>query len=330
MKNKNEINEASSYPTNNAPTTSTSSINGTKATTVMVQEPDLKKTVADLKGSEANIMVTNEELGSTTKLPGKLDYLSEVKDDAGQVSKPFTINGKQYQMVRAITSERKKVMGVYSIDERDEEGKNIIYDLKEFEENVAKKYLNENPEDETQLPTNTGGDQQMNYFEGHKHFIVNEKSGRVRKFKDTNELAAAKMAKGEKYMGLKEFKKFLEATLFGKKQKPIEEDVPATPPVQEPAAVTHMFDLIDHALPKDVYDNIKQNPTAQEAAINNWIGRIGVPADKLNNIIATLRNAAKTPASTTSTSTSVSSAPVSSAPVSEGKNILRTIKVKDI
>jgi len=278
------------------PSTTTNTVSNKKSPTVYVKRQDLKQTANDLRDTGATIMATNEDAKSLN-IPGKLNYLSEIKDAEGNISKPFTINGKNYQMVRAYTPEG-ETMGVCSLDEIDENGDHMIYDTKYFEENVVKKYfepLEKAPEPmvaETDEPSD-GGEQNSQFFEGHKHFIVNDKTHKVRKFKSIAELAKAHMDEGERYMGLKEFKKFLDETLFGKRQKPIEEETPAPQPVQIPQAVTHMFEMIDKALPKDAYNNIKQNPVAQEAAINSWVDRIGVPPDKLNNIIANLRNVAK-------------------------------------
>jgi hypothetical protein len=53
----------------------------------------------------------------------------------------------------------------------------------------------------------------------YKHFIVNEKNGKFKKFKTIPELAATIMLEDEKYMGLYEFKKFFEYRVFGVPKK---------------------------------------------------------------------------------------------------------------
>lgn len=331
MKNKkaqNNISEETSITTGGSTSSTTPGTSGSdKKTTVYTKPQDLKKTVTDLKGTDATVLVTNEAKGA--KPIGKFSYLSEVKDDkTGEISKPFTINGKQYQVVRAMSPERKPVMGVYSLDERDEEGKNIIYDLKEFENNIAKKHLNEEPAKEAQIPQDTsdGSDKNLNFFKGHKHFIVNDKTGRVKKFKNIEEIANYKMEEGDKYMPIQKFRKYLDETLFGSRAIKEEPQTGAVKP-EEPQAVTHLFNLIDNALPKDVYQNIKQNPVAQSAAITGWIDRIGVPQTQVNNLVNYLRGAVKqAPQQTTTTTVS---APAS-APVTESKNVIKTLKVNDL
>jgi hypothetical protein len=358
MKNKkNKIKEGAlsqgitSYDTSNTTTTGSSG----KHPTVVVPQNKLKDTAAKLKGTDAQIMVQKEEKEIKTDLksvlkPSNFTYLSEVKDaKTNKISQPFTINGKQYQICRAITPERKKVTAVYSLDERDENGKNIIYDLKEFEENVAKKAIEESEKEEKSKKEETkeknkeekeeNKDKEdinkAEFFKGCKHFIVNLNSGKIKKFKSIEELAKAKMDGNEKYMGIKEFKKYLDESLFGKrniKEAPAAPAPAATTQTSEPSAVTHMMGLIDRALPSNTFDNIKQNPNAQKFAIIDFIKKVGVPADKLNDIINTVRGLAKQPTSkpATPTNTAPATTPAPAAPVTENVRIIKKIKKKDI
>ena len=66
------------------------------------------------------------------------------------------------------------------------------------------------------------GQESLNLSE-FKHYLVNEKSGKFRKFKNIVELAAAVMDKEEKYMPIKEFRRFFEERVFGGKPKKDEE-----------------------------------------------------------------------------------------------------------
>ena len=74
-----------------------------------------------------------------------------------------------------------------------------------------------------------------------KHYLVNEKTGKFRKFKNVVELAAAVMVEDEKYMPIKEFRKYFEEKVFGGKPKRSEEvineliaDAPAAPVAAQP------------------------------------------------------------------------------------------------
>jgi hypothetical protein len=67
-----------------------------------------------------------------------INYLSKVKDmNTGEVSKPFTIADKNYQMVRGYDNNRQIVLGVMCMDELNEAGDNVIHSLDHFETNIA-------------------------------------------------------------------------------------------------------------------------------------------------------------------------------------------------
>jgi len=154
-----------------------------------------------------------------------IKYLSNVKDGkTGEVSKPFVIGGKNYQMVRGITPSKEVVMAVYCHDELDENGENVIHPVKHFEENIA------NPMKEQMASVKeTGGydyageerayhDKEafMDYLnlvglEGFKHFFVNIKTGEIKaKFKSTKEMikSGVKLGPDEDYMDAKTLKRY--------------------------------------------------------------------------------------------------------------------------
>jgi hypothetical protein len=197
-----------------------------KEPTVLTTQQDLKKTLKTLgTDAKANVMVLpddgklieNDIDVIEPKDPETIKYLSNVVDSkTGEISKPFTISGKQYQVVRGITPSQNVVMGVYCYDETDEQGENKIYPIQHFEKNIAKpaKDLIEGElvnQKESQ-PSNS-----LNLNE-YKHFIVSE-SGKIRKYKTLEELAKANMQENEKYMGLSEFKKYVYERLFGQRNK---------------------------------------------------------------------------------------------------------------
>lgn len=153
----------------------------------------------------------------------KMRYISNVKDkNTGDISKPFTVKGKTYQMCRAMTPTRDIVLGVYSHDEKDEDGTNIVYSTEEFEENIAKKAVEEEMKPETssikkpEMTEKTSPSLNLGDF---KHFLVNLKKGKFRKFKNIEDLAKGNMSEEETYMNLGNFKKYFGETLFGKKEK---------------------------------------------------------------------------------------------------------------
>jgi hypothetical protein len=260
--------------------------------------------------------------------PMKLEYLSEIKDsETGEVSKPFTIADKKYQMVRAMAPDRQKVMGVYCMDEVDGEGNNIIHDVKHFEENIAKKAIQETgvvEPDGPEAATLMGLEEKKeNSFAGHKHFIVNQKTGKARKFKSIEELAKAKMGEDEKYMGIREFKKFVDEALFGagKKSMVKELDDAVTGSESQNLGDEEMTILaqklmkqISQKIPSGTIDSIKRNKKAQSEVIAAFAELVGVPRNGLSNLVSTIKDLAKP------------SKQQGQAPVTEK----RIIKVKDI
>ena len=201
-----------------------------------------------------------------------IKYLSNVKDHkTGEISKPFTIGDKRYQMVRGTTPKKEVVMGVYCLDDMNEAGENIIHPVDYFDENIAKKAMNEGgfdyaaaerdyhdkeslkdlpkkdktsnniPEKHRKAiekqnakmpnamknimnPNKSNESLKLSEF---KHFLVNKKNGKVRKFKRDEELAKGNMTEDESYMNLNNFKKHVDEALFGNKRGRVSEvDVP--------------------------------------------------------------------------------------------------------
>lgn len=252
-----------------------------------------------------------------------LEYLSEVIDsESGEISKPFKIDGKKYQMVRAITPNKEKIMGVYSFNEVDENGNAVIYDVNEFE----KKLLN-NKSNKTKHEKMENENKTSNSFEGYKHFIVNPKLGKARKFKTIEELAKAKMDEGEKYMGIKEFKKFVDEALFGARKtiKENPEEMDGQSDEEMHAKAKKLMDLISKRIPSNIIGTIKTNKVAQREVIAAFAELIGVPRNGLSQLIAGIKDIAKS-----QTGTQQSSQTDTSGQMNEGKKVIKKIKIKDI
>jgi hypothetical protein len=242
-----------------------------------------------------------------------IEYLSNVEDEDGNISGPFNVSGKNYQVIRGITPSKEVVLAVYCHDDVDDEGNNQIYDMDYFEENfvnpamiqqendrlaeesaleeeksfsqeevntelpltpdnikgyddfyinvknntITKRWksgewmksnddlgsdddfmdkaevikhmkslrpkINEEPvsgklPDEPVLAKSLDGDKAIGLGD-YKFFLVDNKTGKFRKFKTVEELAKANMQPTEKLMGLKEMKRFFESKVFGDKGK---------------------------------------------------------------------------------------------------------------
>lgn len=316
---KKKLNELDTSTTSSTmmPSTSQTTSTNPKGTifvsTKDIKKPEITKTIEKAKQNKIDIKIVEGE--NETK---KLKYLSEILDEVtGDVSKPFTISGKNYQMVRALTPDRQKVMAVCSLDDVDETGKNIIYDLQEFEEKIAKKSLAETMPSEE----NNKKDFVPN-FEGYKHFIVDKKTGKARKFKSIEELAKAQMNEDEKYMSVKEFRKYVDETLFGSSKKHVVSEVGLTGAESDEemnAKAQKLMKMIQKRIPTAIIDTIKTNKIAQREVIAAFAELIGVPRNGLSQLIAGIKSLAK--AATTSGQQQS---------VTEGKKIIKKVKIKNI
>jgi hypothetical protein len=307
----------------------------------MVKKNELTQTIKDLKGQEINILPVNEindviqpQDAATIK------YLSNVKDpNTGQITQPFNISDKKYQMVRGITPNKNIVLGVYCFDEINEDGSNMIYNVDEFENKVAKpmlereKLTNESEEKSSQPESLNLGE--------YKHFIVNEKNGKFKKFKTIPELAATTMLEDERYMGLREFKKFFETRVFGApKRKELAENEPMQPQVDIKRDVDVLLTTISRN--SNILNKIRKinNPIEKSQFLVKIADLIGLGLPKFAETVRTLKNQAKErtpqsmatqPAATQATATqpAATQPAATQQPVVENV-VLRTIKKKDI
>lgn len=332
--------QISSYPTSS--TTSQSNKPGVNVNIKKkdLSDPSLQQNLSKLKNPSVTVVDESNELK-----PNRLKYLSEVKDSkTGNISKPFTIKNKNYQMVRAIGEDKKPIMGVYSLDERNENGENIIYGIDEFEKmiggregmSVKNEDVIDEPADEVN-PNSKADEMGGPSFAGYKHYIVNRKSGKARKFKNVEELAKANMTEEEEYMGIKGFKKYVDEVLFGGNKKQVKEidaqgnntqvtDTQTqvtntqtsagqgTSPIEQKmqASAEKLMELIKTKIPNDVVHQITTNHIAQREVILAFAEMVGVPNTEINKIILGIKGMGK------NTTGAVS------------ENVVRLIKVKDL
>jgi hypothetical protein len=272
-------------------------INEVDSPTIMVPKSDLKQTISDLKGQKVNILPIDGSITETDdviepKDRATIKYLSNVKDaNTGEISKPFTIGDKKYQMVRGLAPDNKVVMGVYCFDDLDGSGENIVHDMQYFEENIAKPmkeamHVKEEPQPVENKTIGLGE---------YRHYIVNEKTGKFRKFKSIEELAKATMNEEEKYMGIREFKKYFEGKVFGPKKHMVNEVTPTGDESDEEMNIKakKLMDLIQKRIPSNVITTIK-TPVARREVISAFAEMIGVPRNGLAQLISGLKDLSKT------------------------------------
>ena len=274
-----------------------------------LENPNTTKQLAGLKKKNPNIEFDLEPTAKSTTTsissmmeqpesviqpqdPATLKYLSNVIDNnTGNISQPFTIADKQYQMVRAMAPNKEVMLGVYCFDEFDDNGENIIYPSDHFEKTIALP-MKEKLEMENKIIEIADENKSIGLSE-YKHYIVNEKTGKFRKFKSVEELAKANMCEGEKYMGIKEFKKFFESKVFGYKKNIVSEESPTGQESDEDmnAKAKKLMDMIGKKIPSNIISTIK-TPVARREVIAAFAEMIGVPRTGLANLISGLKDIA--------------------------------------
>jgi hypothetical protein len=293
-------------------------------------------TLKDLKGQDATFRPSaefahlfNSSLKETEGViepqdQATIKYLSNVKDkETGEISKPFSIGDKKYQMVRGLNSNKEVVMAVYCFDDMNDAGENMIQSIEEFEANVAKPMLEKE---------NLGEEEKFEEtYEGYKHYLVNKTTNEVKKFKTIGEMLSCEKSGDEEYMSVGSFKKYMNERLFGssKRKNEVLYEVGVNGEESDEEMnikAKKLMDLIIKRIPNNVISTIT-TPVAQREVIAAFAEMIGVPRNGLSNLISGLKDISK-----------------QQAPVAEGKvvtknelmesispkKVIKTIKVKDI
>lgn len=317
-----------------------------------------KKTAAELhKASDAGVVsisvkdkqglfteddVLEPEAVITPQDSATIKYLSNVVDDkTGEISQPFTISDKRYQMVRGMGIDKQVVMAVFCHDETDDNGENIIHSIEEFEKNIAIPMREKLELESMEEPSLQGADIQMvpetkgDTYEGRKHFLVKKGTNEVRSFSSIKEMLECGKSEEEQYMGVSEFKKHMNEKMFGSKKRGVETLTEISPTGEESdeemnVKAKKLMDMIGKKIPTNIITTIK-TPVAQREVIAAFAELIGVPRNGLANLVSGLKDLAKQ-----------STAPTE--PIAESKimtknqlieslkpnKVIRTIKIKDI
>ena len=199
-----------------------------------------------------------------------IKYLSNVEDaNTGEISQPFKIGEKSFQMVMGITPSKEIVMCVYCHDDKDENGENIIHNVNYFEENIVNPYIQEMVQFGDNI-AESDDIQSLNLSE-YNHFYVNEKTLKVRKFKNIQEITKSAINNDETYMGKREFKRFFENQVFGPRGRRMAKN-----------EASQNEELID----ENAFLNFIKNPATQRPdvknAIKNMVKKVKQFIDKLN------------------------------------------------
>lgn len=287
--------------------------------------------------------ITTEEETIEPKDKETIKYLSNIKDSTtGEVSKPFTIRGKNYQMVRGTNTSGEVVVGVYCHDDIDADGVNIIHPTEYFEKNIASP-MKENEIDFAGEETNFNDKEDlMNYLnlvglEGYNHFFVNVNTGDiVAKFKNTKEMATSgvKLGQGEDYMDAKALKRFRFGDYFKNdiSEGDLSPEDSGTNIPKLKADVKKLANLIKTKF--SIYLSKLNKPIEQAQFLTAMANEIGVPLSKLSSIISTYKDIADNrPAMSSNASPQAESRVITKKKLDEkinGKVIIKKVKIKDI
>lgn len=321
MTQKININEM--LPTDNQHTSTTTSGSKDGATVNIKKkdiatDPNLIKNLS--KSGKVNINVIEEDIEPEAVIEPQDDstikYLSNIRDvKTDKVSQPFTIGDKKYQMVRGIMPSKEIVMAVFCHDELNENGENIIHPIEHFEKNIVKPIMEKEAmmqqeamlgndiEEKEQKPEtkkfNFSDDNDSLNLSQTKHYLVNPKTGKFRRFKTIQELAAATMNEDEKYMNLREFKRYFENKIFGIQKKNINE----TEPTELSADKTNVDSLKTDT--KKLVGLIKQRFEIPLGKLDKEIEKVqflesmaevlGLDVTKLPSLISSLKTIVKSP-----------------------------------
>lgn len=243
-----------------------------------------------------------------------IKYLSNVKDkNSGEISKPFNIADKRYQMVRGENGKKEVVLGVYCFDELNENGENIIHPVDYFEENIAKPMKEASMVgqdiqvvDEFDYSSAENEYHDKNKFidylnltdvePGYKHFFIDLSTGEiVAKFKSTKEMikSGVKLGPNQDYMDAKTLKRFRFGDYFkgGVNEANGTED--GTNVSKLKSDVKKLTTLIKNKF--SVYLSKLDKPIEQAEFLSAMAAEVGVPLNKLSSIINNYKDIANQP-----------------------------------
>jgi len=283
-------------------------------------EPENEKSGISMFGETENIQpdaVIEPQDQQTIK------YLSNVKDvKTGEISQPFTIKDKKYQMVRGVYPDGKISLAVFCHDDLNEMGDNIIHSMDYFEENFVK------PLTELDSPKTN----ESETYEGFKHFLVNKQTNEIRKFKSIEEMLSSEKSVDEEYMGVSGLKKYMNERLFGARKRSEERLTEVTPTGEENdeemnLKAKKLMDLIGKRIPQNIIKTIT-TPVAQREVIAAFAELIGVPRTGLSQLLSGLKDISKREEQPISERKIITKKSLEETLIAN--KVIKTIKVKDI
>jgi len=299
-----------------------------------LDNPAISKSSSSSSSSNTSMAIQMENVDAqiTPQDKATIKYLSNVKDsNTNEISKPFTIGEKKYQMVRGMTPEKNIVVGVYCFDDVDDNGENIIHPMDYFEENIA------NPMKETMGMQ--GQDIKVaeeDTYQGFKHFLVNKRTNEIRKFKTIEEIFSSNKLDEEEYMGVVSFKKHMNEKLFGRRKKMNELDSdPAKEMDLEEAkqlAIIVIKALQNNsaisAKLKRVYNST--NVQVKQTLVDYFIKAIGMNPNQIGKYVKTVRDTGKDLKNKDMQASKATEQPITEKRVINKKSLEESLKTKRV
>ncbi|MEI6879798.1 MAG: hypothetical protein WCK82_00455 [Bacteroidota bacterium] len=318
-----------------------------KSVTITGDKPTTSST------SMSTTMEENEVIQPQDK--ATIKYLSNVKDaNTGEVSKPFTIGDKKYQMIRGVHPTGEVGLAVFCHDDMDDNGENLIHAMEYFEENVAKPMKEEMGmvgQDIQVVPKvkESGFDYAAAEREYHdkeafmdylnlsdvepiyKHFFVNIKNGEiVAKFKNTKDMVKSgiKLGPDEDYMDIKTLKRFRFGDYFKGDVNEMDDATQdsGTNVDKLQADVKKLATLIKNKF--SVYLSKLDKPIEQAQFLTAMANEIGVPLNKLSTIISSYKDIAAQDKEMTTEKKVITKGQLEES--LKPKKTIKVVKVKDI
>lgn len=272
-----------------------------------MKSPDGKKTDINIvdKNKQNTATATNSTSPTTTTLEEdamvdaqpQLKKLSKLGDKAtGQVSQPFEINGKQYQMVRAMNKNRQEVQGVEDMTDGN------IYEVEDFDRNIATpaRDMVQGPMPSIDPPMHQMQENSneayidylnLNDLKGYKDFFVNPKTGEVvAKFKNARDMikSGTKLEEDHDYMDAKQLRRLRFSNSMKSDSEDVSEDVDLGKLQNDVKRLSKLIkDKFMIALEKI------NTPIEQSQFLVAMANEIGVPFAKLTSIINSFKDISK-------------------------------------
>jgi CRISPR/Cas system CMR-associated protein Cmr5 small subunit len=318
-----------------------------KSVTITGDKPTTSST------SMSTTMEENEVIQPQDK--ATIKYLSNVKDaNTGEVSKPFTIGDKKYQMIRGVHPTGEVGLAVFCHDDMDDNGENLIHAMEYFEENIAKpmkEQMGMVGQDIQVVPKvkESGfdyADAEREYHDKeafmdylnlsdieqiYRLFFVNIKNGNVvAKFKNTKDMVKSgiKLGPDEDYMDIKTLKRFRFGDYFkgdvNEVDDTAQDDGTNIPKLQ--ADVKKLGTLIKNKF--SVYLSKLDKPIEQAQFLTAMANEIGVPLNKLSTIISSYKDIAAQDKEMTTEKKVITKGQLEES--LKPKKTIKVVKVKDI